>query len=60
MHLYPLCGNAHTCLEMDIEMQLALQARMLLCRNMQDKIGLRCLQVYFERLIIDVTLNVMH
>lgn len=44
-------------LEMDTEMQLALQVRMPLCRNMQDKIGL---QMRFERLIIELVLNVMH
>lgn len=50
----------HSSLEMDTEMQLALQAHMLLCRNLQDKIGLHCLQVHSERLIIDLTLNVMY
>lgn len=44
-------------LEMDTEMQLALQVRMPLCRNMEDKIGL---QMRFERLIIELVLNVMH
>lgn len=47
MHLSP---------ETDAEMQLALQAHVPLCRNMQDKIDLHCLQVHFERLIIDLTL----
>lgn len=37
MHLYPLCGNALASIEMDTEIQLALQACMPLCRNMQDE-----------------------
>ena len=34
------------------EMQLALQTRALLYRSVQDRIGLRRLQVHYERLIV--------
>lgn len=44
--------------EMDMEVPLAFQVCMPLRRNIHGKIGLRCLQVHFERLIINLTLNV--
>lgn len=47
----------HLSLEMNIEMHLALQACMPLCRKKQDSVVLHCLQVLFERLIVDLTFN---